>query len=62
LGIGNWELGIGNWELGIFRAEIGYRHARNLGNMVMDRGQELAFAAGPFEEWFDVRAVRLHVP
>jgi hypothetical protein len=55
-------LGIGNWELGIFRAEIGWRHARDLGNMVMERCEELAFAASPFEEWFDGGVVRLHVP
>jgi hypothetical protein len=66
LGIGNWELGIGNWELGIGNWEfsalnIGCCHTRNLGNMVMECGQELAFAASPFEKWFDVRTVRLHV-
>jgi hypothetical protein len=28
---------------------------------MVNRRQELAFAASPFEEWFDVRMIRLHV-
>jgi len=62
LGIGNWELGIGNWELGIFCAQISCHKIGDLGDLVMERCEELAFAASPFEEWFDGGVVRLHVP